>query len=393
MRTGNNIYKRKDGRFEARFKDGFKSDGKPKYRSVYAKTYKEVKEKLETIKRCNKDFKRSANIKFIDVVKEWLVYIKPSVKESTFALYSRISDNHIIPYLGGLKLTQITEQYLTAYINTLLERGNRKTKRGLSKKTVEDISMIVHSILTFANDRYQLNQNFKLPKIKVQEKKISFLSVGDQARLENWLLNNLDLIALGCFLSLYTGVRIGELCALKLKDFNFQLEVFSISKTLQRIKNTEPNTKSKTKIIIDTPKSNTSIRVLPIPYFLLEIIMKKFKGYSNECFFLTGSVSRYLEPRAVEHYFKQVTQKLNFENITFHSLRHTFATRLAENGADIKTLSELLGHASIRMTAKYMHTSEQRKKEVIKLFSSPINRQNFGVNQKESLQNEPKPAI
>lgn len=393
MRTGENIYKRKDGRWEGRYKNGYKPDGSAKYSSVYGKTYGEVKTKLEAIKRAEKPPQRSWQVKLCDVALEWLEMAKIKVKESTYALYRRNVESHIIPLVGGLKLSQVTSQRLTAFVGDLLTRGRCDGKGGLEPETVQDICVLLGSILEFAKTEYNANPALKLPVVKAPEKEMRVLSLDEQQKLEIYLFANMDLIAIGCLLALYTGLRLGELCALRLFDFDLSFGTVKITKTMQRIKNLDPKGTTKTKIIIDTPKSRASVRVLPLPGFLLDIIKKRYCSASPCAYLLTGSISRFVEPRAVEYRFKQITDNCNLKTVNFHALRHTFATRLSEQKTDIKTLAELMGHSSSKMTLKYMHSSEQQKRAVISCFTSPISRQNFGLDYQESPQNKPYPAI
>ena len=393
MRTGENIYKRKDGRWEGRYKNGYKPDGKVKYSSVYGKTYGEAKTKLEAIKRAEKTPQKSLQVKLCDVALEWLKTAKIKVKESTYALYRRNVESHILPHVGGLKLSQITSQRLTAFASDLLSHGRCDGKGGLEPKTVQDICVLLGSILEFAKTEYNANPVVKLPTLKAPEKEMRVLSLDEQQKLENYLFSDLDLTAIGCLLALYTGLRLGELCALTLSDFDLSSGTVKINKTMQRIKNHDDKNKAKTKIIIDMPKSRASVRVLPLPAFLLEIIKKRYFHVAPCAFFLTGSVGRYLEPRGMEYRFKQITDKCNLKAVNFHALRHTFATRLAERGTDIKTLAELMGHSSSKMTLKYMHTSERQKRAVINCFTHPLSRQDFGINNNEFPENQPFLAI
>lgn len=392
MRTGENIYKRKDGRWEGRYKNGYKPDGSAKYNSVYGKTYSEVKVKLEAFKRAEKAPQKNVNIKLCDVALEWLETAKIGVKESTYALYRRNVESHIIPHIGGLKLSQITSQRLTAFASDLILHGRCDGKGGLSPNTVQDICTLTGSILEYAKKEYKANVSLEAPTVKVPEKEMRVLSLDEQQKLEIYLFANMDLIAIGCLLALYTGLRLGELCALKLSDFDLSSGTVKINKTMQRIKNHDDKNKAKTKIIIDTPKSRASVRVLPLPGFLLEIIKKRY-CLAPCAFFLTGSVGRFMEPRAVEYRFKQITDKCNLKAVNFHALRHTFATRLAEHGTDIKTLAELMGHSSSKMTLKYMHTSERQKRAVINCFTHPLSRQDFGINNNKFPENQPFLAI
>lgn len=380
MRTGENIYRRKDGRWEGRYKNGYKPDGAVKYNSVYGKTYSEAKTKLEAVKRAEKAPQKSLQVKLCDVALEWLKTAKIGIKESTYALYRRNVESHILPHIGGLKLSQITSQRLTAFASDLLLHGRCDGKGGLSPNTVQDICTLTGSILEYAKKEYKANVSLEAPTVKAPDKEMRVLSLDEQQKLEIYLFANIDLIAIGFLLTLYTGLRLGELCALRLSDFDLSLGTVKITKTMQRVKNFDPKGTTKTKIIIDTPKSRASVRVLPLPGFLLDIIKKRYCSASPCAYLLTGSISRFVEPRAVEYRFKQITDNCNLKTVNFHALRHTFATRLAEHGTDIKTLAELMGHANSKMTYQYMHSSEQQKRAVMACFTSPISRQNFGIS-------------
>lgn len=393
MRTGENIYKRKDGRWEGRYKDGYKPDGKVKYSSLYGKTYGEVKAKLEAVKRAEKPPLKSMNVKLCEVALEWLEMAKIEVKESTYALYRRNIESHILPHIGGLKLSQITSQRLTAFVSDLLSHGRCDGKGGLSPNTVQDICTLMGSILDYAKREYKANLSLEAPTVKVPEKEMRVLSLDEQRKLEIYLFSNLDLIAIGCLLSLYVGLRIGELSALKLSDFDFSTGTLRVTKTMQRVKNFDEHIKTKTKIIVDSPKSKKSIRTLPVPGFLLDIIKKRYGSVTPWAYFLTASVSRYKEPRRVEYQFKKITDKCGLKAVNFHALRHTFATRLTEHGTDVKTLSELMGHANIKTTLKYMHSSERQKRAVMSCFTFPLSRQNSCTITNEFPQNKPVIAI
>ena len=275
----------------------------------------------------------------------------------------------------------------------MLAHGRCDGRGGLSPNTVQDICTLTGSILEYAKREYKVNVSLEPPTVKVPEKEMRVLSLDEQRKLEIYLFSNLDLIAIGCLLSLYVGLRIGELSALKLSDFDFSNGTVKITKTMQRVKNYDEHIKTKTKIIISSPKSKKSVRTLPVPGFLLEIIKKRYNLVIPNAYFLTGKTSRYKEPRRVEYQFGKITDRCGLKAVNFHALRHTFATRLTENGTDVKTLSELMGHANIKTTLKYMHSSEQQKRAVMNCFTYPLSRQDFSLCDKEFPENKPIIAI
>ena len=175
------------------------------------------------------------------------------------------------------------------------------------------------------------------------------------------LFNNIDRYKLGVFICLYTGIRIGELCALRWKDIYLDESVMKIKHTTQRIQKVEDNSCIKTHLVITEPKSDSSSRDIPLPGFVIDII-KDFE-YIPEAYLVTGKINVIPEPRTMQYKFKTYLKEGNIEYVNFHALRHTFATRCVEAGFDIKTLSEILGHSSVKITLeKYVHSSMQLKR-------------------------------
>ena len=167
---------------------------------------------------------------------------------------------------------------------------------------------------------------------------------------------------------LYTGMRIGEVCALQWRDIDLINYTINISKTIQRVSNHETSHSSKTKIVIDTPKSVASKRAIPIPALLCEQLAQRKQADSSESyFFLTGS-ERYIEPRNYYARYQDILIDCGISQYTFHALRHTFATRCIEIGFDPKVLSEILGHTDVKITLdRYVHPSIDRKRACMEL--------------------------
>lgn len=180
-------------------------------------------------------------------------------------------------------------------------------------------------------------------------------------KLTNALLDDTDLVKLGVLLSLYTGIRLGEVCALKWENLNIADGILSVRETMQRIKDTSNHSVTKTKIIITEPKSKSSVRDIPLPPFVTEIA-KGFQGSGNT-FILTGERTRFIEPRTMQNRFKSIVKEINIDDANYHALRHTFATRCIEVDFEIKTLSEILGHSNVNITLnRYVHSSLDLKK-------------------------------
>ena len=228
-----------------------------------------------------------------------------------------------------LEQKQITikdlEQYnYNDFVTSLME--------DLSAKTVKDIVCILKSILNFANDEY--NSNIKVKRIispKVQNENVTIMSNREKGRLENYCRKANTLKSIGIIVCLNTGLRIGEICSLKWKDIDLEKRLIFVKNTLQRIKDKETN---KTKIIIDKPKTQNSIRAIPISNKLYEILLPLKRRYKENEFFLTGSSEKFVEPRAYQYEFKKILKKCRIKSYKFHTLRHYFSNNCIEVGMD-----------------------------------------------------------
>ena len=363
-RKGENIYKRKDGRWEGRYIKSRNNKGCVHYGYIYGKTYTEVKKKLKDNYHASYADNpiQGSEIVFELVINKWLSNQKHLTKESTFARYYQITKTHLIPSLGKIRINEFSASLLINYLDSLLLSGRLDGKGGLSTKTVKDIYSIIKSILQYAKqNNYTSFSFFEAYKFKQNYIKVNVLSLKDQELLTRTLLNEIDYTKYGVLLSLYTGIRLGELCALKWKDINISSGILSITHTMQRIKDVSQDAKTKTKIIITEPKSESSKRDIPLPNALVELT-KELSGES-ESYVLTGEKEKFVEPRTMQNRFKSLIMQSNINYVNFHVLRHTFATRCMELGFELKTLSEILGHSSVNITLnRYVHSSLEAKK-------------------------------
>lgn len=291
-----------------------------------------------------------------EVCKEWLNKAKIRLKYSSFCVYYSIFHNHIAPYFKNYDMATITREDVENFIDYKLQV--------LESKTVRDIVSVLLQIIKFA-ERKGFISNFdydvELPKLQIKELKI--MSLTDEKKLNEYLENNLTFENFGVLLAKTTGIRIGELCALQWSDFDLDKGTVNINKTIQRVKNIDVNATSKTKIIITTPKSQKSIREIPLPDIFMATVKKLYNRENADTYVLTGT-TKYVEPRIVQRKFKKLLKSLGIMNITFHGLRHLFATRAVERGFDTKSLSEILGHSNVNITlSRYVHSSFDFKRE------------------------------
>lgn len=385
-RRGENIRKRKDGRWEARIITGYAPDGKAKYRSLYGRTYLEAKEKrndyLSNSPGCQKNSaavrQPARKITVGQVMQEWLYSRKESVKESTYAHYTNLLEKHILPQLGEICLLSLTAEHINRFLREKLYCGRLDGKGGLSPKTVADIRSILVLGLEYAGQQhYPCTVESKIFAPKSRRSSMKVLSRKEQAKLEQYLCQHPDPVGLGILTALYGGVRIGELCALKWGDIYFDNGTVQISKTVIRIRNVEDDPEKKTRLLVSAPKTESSVRLVPLPSFIMEYLLKYRQ--SSDRFLLTGTKNG-MEPRICLCKYKQILEKAGLESFTFHTLRHTFATRCIESGFDAKSLSEILGHANVNTTLRnYVHPSiELKKRQMERLKTVSIWGQNQG---------------
>lgn len=182
------------------------------------------------------------------------------------------------------------------------------------------------------------------------------LSREEQARFVSYLLEDMDTCKFGVLLALFTGVRIGELCALQWGKISLKEQTIRIDATLQRLRDTSAVGSARTRIVISTPKSDTSVRTIPVTDYKAELC-GKMDPHSSAAYVLTGTDS-FMEPRALQYRMEKYTRECGLEGVHFHTLRHTFATRAVEVGFEINSLSEVLGHAATTITLdRYVHSS------------------------------------
>ena len=347
-RKGNNIYHRADGRWEGRY---YTKDGSHKYKSVYGKSYTEVKEKLDKLRSEVLVPSSRCILLAADILKMWLEARRPFIKESSYAGYRNKLEKQIIPYFGELKYNRLDLERISKFVSD-------KLIEGLSEKYIADMVIMIKSAAKWAEKTHNyadLVRNAELPKKKSKETPV--FTQTEQKKLIKTINENHDNTSCGVMLTMFTGLRIGELCALKWSDIDFSSGVLHVSKTIQRI--TIFGEKSKTAVKVTAPKSETSARDIPLPKFLLNTL-KSYKGKDSE--YIVSGTENVCEPRCFTNRYKALLKKADVPSLKFHSLRHTFATNALQQNFDVKTLSELLGHSSANITMKvYVHSSMERK--------------------------------
>lgn len=288
---------------------------------------------------------------------EWLSVNCSCLKISSLIKYERDMERHIIPFFGRREPRFITSEDVAAFTKMLLY------EQGLCPKTVRSILALFHSIFMYTRKR----TGFRLaePEIvypKDSRKTVRILDGKEEEQLIKFLAKEMDIFKFGVYMALRTGMRIGEICALRWKDISFEDDTISIRHTAQRIQSRDEITGAKTKIVIGPPKSESSYRVIPLMPDIA-VLCTRFCRSAPKTFVLTGT-DQCMDPRKLQRRLKEYTEICGMEAVHFHTLRHTFATRCVESGFDVKTLSEILGHSNIGITMnQYVHPNMELKRE------------------------------
>ena len=366
MAKGENIFKRKDGRWEGRYIKGYDKNRKIKYGFCYGHSYREAKEKVTVakaqmyVKPTTSKYNIGINqMRMDEFCKKWLEVNKNKLKASSYCKYEAIINNHLIPAFGNYQVYEITTEDVAAFTEYLLSDEH------LAIKTVRDILQLLHSIFIYDCERNGGQSSpIKIVYPKADQKQLRVLNHSEQKRLMEYLQEDTDLYKLGVMIAITTGLRVGEICGLRWKDISFKNRTLSVTSTVQRIRDTS-GSEHKTIVKTGTPKSKSSFRTIPLSEGVLQYCAQ-FKSPDKEAFILTGTTS-YAEPRLLQRKLASYYRKCKISNAHFHTLRHTFATRCVEVGCDIKSLSEILGHSSTVITMNlYVHPDLNLKRQNIK---------------------------
>lgn len=373
------IRKREDGLYEVRVSAGKAANcGGYKRISKYARTEEEAVRLLHELQYF-KD--QSPNYINTMTLGEWMdicleVYLKNSLKQSTYNSYVCYIEKHFKPVLGHVLLSDLNPRMLQLFYNHKLE------VEGLSRKTVINLNLFLHRVLSFAVGEGYIRTNpaESLNLSRGQKPEIEVLTWDEQAALIQHSYKH----RYGVFvrLALFTGVRLGELLGLKWEDVDLSGKMIHIRRTLSRLnkmKRPDDPSVNTTEIVIGTPKSQNSVRSIPvIPGMMQELlgwraVQERDRELAGDSYMASGMVvtnelGGYIEPRTFRDYYEQILAISGLKHYTFHALRHTFATRAMEQGMDAKTLSMILGHYSVSFTMDtYTHVQDKHKIEAMSL--------------------------
>ena len=370
------VCRRPDGRWQGSITIGRDDRGRLIRKYFYGKTRKETSEKLNRAieeLRDNRFINKSDNPTVEQWCHEWLwSYKRNSVKQKTFDQYETILRTHIIPDIGDIRLADLKTMHIQRIINKMHDSG-------LSHRTIEVMKIVMHAALKQAQRNKLVSENVcenvVLPR--KQPKHIRVLNEDEQIKLIAALKDNY--IGRGLLFALYTGMRRGEVLALKWSDYDKNEKTISITKALSRVR-TYNKDGNKTMLTVTTPKTDTSIRTVPLIDKAVELLAEhKHKQerymelvgdyYTDNDLIFSSSRGDYLDPGNFNRKLNKTVKKIGIAQISPHALRHSFATRGLEAEVSLKAMQELLGHSSITVTGDiYTHIlKEQKRKEISKL--------------------------
>lgn len=283
------------------------------------------------------------------------------LKESTIRKYQYLIDSHIMPSFGDVKPSQITSTLVNSFLMEKMKAGRLDHDGGLSAAYVRSIMLVINAALEFAVNE-QMCQPLKTPinKPVPQKKDIPILKPEEQKRLEAHISGASDPTSVGIYISLHTGIRIGEICALAWKDIDIENHVIHIRHTVVRIKSAD-DSEFKTMLVLDSPKTKASTRDIPISSILLPVLKELQSSTVSE--YVVSGKTEFVSPRTYEYRYHRILDQCGVYSINYHALRHTFETCCIEAGVDVKSLSEILGHANVSVTLNtYVDSSMELKR-------------------------------
>ena len=361
-----NIRKRKDGRWEGRYTAGYDpKTGKRIIKNVLGKTQAEVKQKLSTAMEACKavDVVRSDDYTVAEWLRTWFaLYAKPNIRPTTARSYQGSIELHIIPRIGCIKLNKLTGRDIQKLYKDLMENGRlrkaQKSKQpGLSSTTVRGIHMMLHNALDRAvKERLILRnptEDCIIPKIQKQEMKIlhpedmkAYLEAAEKRGVLPMF-----------YLELVSGIRKGELVALRWEDLDVEHRTISVSKQALGGLGKE--------LVVNRPKTENSIRAISIPQDAVDLLVQAHEKHpENPYLFPSPLTGGMYHPDSVVNLHKKILKDAGLEHIRFHDLRHTFATMALQNGVDVKTVSNMLGHYDAGFTLRtYTHATRPMQQQ------------------------------
>lgn len=367
-KPGENIHQRKDGRWEGRFIKARIAEHKAIWGYIYGTSYEEVREILLQRRAESHFFQLSGKkVLFSELSLQWLASISYGVKESTLAHYQYTLQKYLLPVFGTFTMQQLDEQLLEQGIQQVISPADGSHKF-LGASLARECLVMLRRICKYAAHLRLIRPMeivVKLPQNQLRP--VTPLSAEEQRTLQEFILSKPTPRKLGLLLQFQLGLRIGEVCGLQWSDFDLQAGILTVHRTVSRIYKVHQSTK----VVIQTPKTTSSFRQIPLPKELISLLQSLINGATPETWFLSGKKEKPVEPRCYRKSIQVYLRQANVRTIHPHLLRHTFATTCLQAGCDIKTLSEILGHTDANITLKrYVHSNiERKRKELERIFA------------------------
>ncbi len=303
------------------------------------------------------------NRKISGLVNEWLASVESRIARSTYVKYEQLARNYIVPYFDTMTCKELDNNQLHRFCN-IIHQKESTSRKTLSVGNQRTIFMIMNNTLDYAYDSRILDQRYYIrPRLTRPRRVVQVFSQEHQKRIEDYVLHHNDECSLAVMLALFTGLRLGEICALQWEDISFETNSLYVNKTVQRLKRIDESGKAKTELLVSHPKSAASNRLIPLPDFLMKYL-KQFSHKAEHAYILNNEIYTPMEPRTLQYHYQKMLQKIGVPYLNFHCLRHTFATRCVTLGWDMKTLSEVLGHFDIKITMEYYFHSSFEYKQI-----------------------------
>lgn len=359
-KKGLNIYKRKDGRWEGRILLDA-PEGRRKYRSVYGHSYREAKNKLLELAAKDPGEERGCPLTVGQVMERWLKDRQCIWKESTYACYRQLVSRHVTGRVAQLHAADFNNIQFHVFLQGIRCRDGSAA----SAAYLHNIGAAVMQAFRYMQREYRY-QLPSLTNIKTVRSGRNLVLPSDiqMHKLRDYLYRNKeDSTCVGILLAYHTGIRLGELCALKWENIDFEKGILQVNRNMQRVKNFGA-ADGKTDIRIQTPKTVTSVRCIPLPDRLTALLLEN-RGADAD-YIIQGKKRKWAEARTVQYRFRAILKECGVEPFKFHMLRHYFATTCIQNGFDVKSLSEILGHAAVQTTLNlYVHSSMSQKRRLM----------------------------
>jgi integrase len=314
-----------------------------------------------------------SNVSVEEMCLEWLDSIEPSLKPSTYASYSFFTYSHILPYFKGKLFKNVTNKDVNAFLKAKSSEGRLDGTGGLAPSSMRCLVKVLKLVFKYAEDMYDIPYCIKKVNLPKQSKKeVEVFTQTEQDKIIMHVMANNKLPYFAILLSLYTGMRVGEVCALTWSNIDMVNSVINVVNTVERIQNVDKDGIKGTKLVLHSAKSDASVRKIPIPVSFKEKVLVPLQqkyATSDSIYFVTGKL-KHSEPRYLQRHFSVLLDECGIPRKNFHTLRHTFATNCVKMGFDIKTLSELLGHSDVSITLNtYVHSSLETKQDYMNLLT------------------------